>query len=90
MGLAVWAHATFGGETSVEELRFSILTTGVWIGTIFCTPCKMQTRVLLIFNRLVFFPSQAVGASGCLVISEARTPQIGLGAHDTRVTLLPI
>lgn len=53
---------------------------------------KMQTRVLLIYNRLVFSPpsSHAVGASGCLVIFEARTPQIRLGAHDTRITLLPI
>ncbi|KUM63158.1 hypothetical protein ACN42_g3967 [Penicillium freii] len=88
MGLAVWAHATFGGETSVLELRFSILTIGIWIKTIFCS-AKLQTRVLLIFNRLVFFPL-AVGASGCLVIFEANTPQIGLDAHDTRINLLPI
>lgn len=39
----------------------------------------------------LFLPSShTVGASGCLVIFEARTLHIGLGAHETRITLLPI
>lgn len=64
MGLAVWAHATFGGETSVEELRFSILIIGIWIETIVLR-VKMQNSCFIDFQPFsLFSPLSCSGVLG--------------------------
>lgn len=92
MGLAVWAHATFGGETSVKELRFLFLQLEFGLRPYSVLRAKNADSCFINFQPFSLFPpsSHAVGASGCLVISEARTLHIGLGAHETRIILLPI